>query len=270
MKIALTATPSVAKFAPIVMRGDVADAFAAASELGYDGVELHLRQSGDIDRAALLKLMKNYTLFVPTLGTGMAAGEDGLTFSDPNPEVRRAAVERVRGHISLASGFGSAVTIGVMSGKVGLEPETRQRNRANAIECLREVCSIAESDGVTVLLEPLNRYECDWINTVDDGLAVIDEVGASNLKLLADTFHENIEEVDIPQSLKKAGGRLGHVHLVDSNRQAPGRGHLDLKAVVDALKEMSYKGWLSFEVLPIPSSRAAIEGGISTIRRLLG
>ena len=73
MRLALTVTPSVARFAPIVCRGDVADAFKLASELGYDGVEIHLRRPGDIDRAAMKSLMREYGRAIPTIGTAAAA-----------------------------------------------------------------------------------------------------------------------------------------------------------------------------------------------------
>ncbi|MHB9037262.1 MAG: TIM barrel protein [Armatimonadota bacterium] len=266
MKIAVTATPSLAKFAPIVMRGEVADAFRVAAELGYDGVELHLRQPGDVDRAAVKSLMRDYGLSVPTIGTGMAAGEDGLTFTDPDDEVRKRAVERVGKHVMLAREVGSAVTLGLINGRIGSDPETKAANRANALGCIAEVCADAGNRGVTVLLEPLNRYECDYINTVEDGIAIIEEIGAANLKLLADTFHENIEETDIAASLKRAASYLGHVHLVDSNRQTPGHGHLDMKSILLALKETNYQGFLSFEVLPIPDCRQALVDGMATVK----
>lgn len=268
MKIALTATPSVARFAPIVVRGDTADAFALASDLGYDGVELHLRYATDVDRTAVRELSRHYGLDIPTLGTGMAAGEDGLTFSDPDIEIRRKAVERVKGHIDLAAEVGSAVTIGILSGKVGSDTEKRRINRAAALECLAQVCAMAQSAGVIILLEPLNRYECDYICTLEDGLGVITELDAPNLRLLADTFHENIEEADIAASLRAVAGYLGHVHLVDSNRQAPGHGHLDVRSVLSTLKEIGYEGYLSFEVLPLPDCRQALEDGLRLVKSI--
>jgi len=128
---------------------------------------------------------------------------------------------------------------------------------------------VARASAITILLEPLNRYEYDYINTVEDGLRVIDEVGAPNLKLLADTFHMNIEEVNIAVSLRRAGSQLGHIHLVDTNRQAPGYGHLDLRGILRELWRMKYPGYLSLEVLPLPNPRQAMEDGICTIKSIL-
>ena len=96
------------------MRGDVAEAFRSAAELGCDGVELHLKHADDIDQAGLKDLMNEYGLAVPTLGTGLAAGEDELTFGDTGAGVRKNAVERVMGHVELAGEIGSAVTLGLI------------------------------------------------------------------------------------------------------------------------------------------------------------
>jgi sugar phosphate isomerase/epimerase len=199
-----------------------------------------------------------FGLGVPTLGTGMAVA-DGLSFAHPDPDARARAVQRVLGHVRLAAAIGSAVTIGSLSGRLGSRP--------GALQCLSEVCRAAEPLGVTVLLEPLNRYECDYINTVADALRIMDEVGAPNLRLLADTFHMNIEETDPAGSLETAGDRLGHVHLADSNRRAPGHGHLDFAGVFAALARIRYSGYLSLEVFPLPDAATAIRDGVASIRQ---
>ena len=268
--LVLSATPSEAYFAPFLLRGvDPADAFALAGELGYDGVEMHLRQASDIDRAAVRQLASDHGLTVPTLGTGLAAGMDGLTFASPDPVIRRRAVERVKQHIDLAAWLNASVIIGSLSGRVGNDPEQRQALRATALDCLAECCRAAADAGVTMLLEALNRYECDYLNTIQDVLDVIAEIRAPNLKVLADTFHMNIEEIDIAASLRRAGDKLGHVHLADTNRQAPGHGHLNVGSVLQALQDISYRGYISFEVFPKPDARQAAADAIQTVKGIL-
>jgi sugar phosphate isomerase/epimerase len=269
MKFVLTATPSEARFAPIQFRGQPSETFALAAEFAYDGVELHLRNPCDIDRSSVQELSTKYNLPVTTLGTGMAARMDGLTFSDPDPEIRRLAVELIKTYIDLAADFNAAVIIGSFSGRLGDDPNQRLLLRESALTCLKECCRTASDMGVTMLLEPLNRYEGDYLNTVGDVLVLIDELGVSNLKILADTFHMNIEEVNIAASFRQAGINLGHVHLVDSNRQAPGHGHLDIESILKVLRNINYQGYVSFETLPLPNPRQAIEDAISTIRTLL-
>jgi len=268
MKLAFTATPSLARFAPMLWRGRVEDAFALARELGYDGVEIHLRSPEDVDRTALRALQDKYNLGVPTLGTGMAAGEDGLTFSDPDAAVRRRAVARIQEHIRLATSLGSAVTLGLIRGRLGRD-EHRPARRAAMLACLDECCRLAAAEGVTLLLEPINRYEIDDLATLDQAAEVIRELGAPNLKLLADTFHMNIEEVDLGTSLRRHASLLGHVHLVDSNREVPGHGHIDMKAILQVLLETGFQGYLSFEVLPLPEPRQAALDGMRTVQKIL-
>ena len=269
MKLAVTATPRPVPFGPIVLQGDLDAAFALAAELGYDGVEVHLRHPDEVDRGAIVAMAAKHAIEIPTLGTGFAAMEDGLKFASPDPEIRRRAVARVREHISLAKGLHSAVTIGALSGNAGSDPCERSVRRRAALTCLEECCEAAAASGVTLLLEPINRYECDYVNTLADAMDIVRQVGAPTLKVLADTFHMNIEEANIAESLREAGSLLGHVHLVDSNRQAPGHGHLDVREILRVLTDMDYQGFISFEVLPRPTPRDAAADAISCVRGIL-
>jgi len=270
LRLAITATPSERLQAPLLLYGDIPRAFRQAAKSGCQGVEIHVRRAEDLAPRAVKRLIADYGLGVPTLGTGMSAA-DGLSLSHPHPYIRARTIERVRGHIELAAEIGSAVTVGVLSGKLGdCEARERRSLRLQVLESLEELCRLARHLGVTVLLEPLNRYECDYINRLSDVTAIAGEIGAPNLKLLADTFHMNIEEVDLAASLKAAGPILGHVHLADTNRQAPGHGHLDVAAVLAALDEIGYQGYLSFEVFPMPDARTAIRDGMATVRAAAG
>ncbi len=269
MRIALTVTPSQARFAPILVRGPVEDGLRLAADLGYDGVEAHLRQPGDIDRVAVRKLAQELGLGFSTIGTGMAAGEDGLTFAHPDPDVRRRAVERVLQHIDLADYLGAAVAIGLVRGSLGRDPAQRSIRMDWFLACMLACSEAASRAGVDLVLEPINRYETDYVNSVDEALQVVRQVGSPALKLLVDTFHMNIEEADMLASLRRAAPHLGLVHLADSNRQAPGHGHTDVRAVLRVLSEVGYEGYLAFEVLPLPNTRQAAEDAVRTVKGLL-
>lgn len=268
MRLAITATPETAGFGPLLFRGDPAAAFALAEEIGCEGVELHLRRAEDVDGSAVARMVERTGLGVPTIGTGMMAGMDHLTFSDPDPAMRRLALERVQGHIDLAARLRAAVTIGLARGLLGSEPRQRAERQAFFEQTLAECCDLAARAGVTILLEPLNRYECDFLFTVDETTALIRRLGIANLKVLADTFHMNIEETDVATSLRRAGDMLGHVHFVDSNREAPGHGHLDLAAALRTLQEMRYGGYLAFECLPLPDGPAAARDAVTHVRSI--
>ena len=269
MKLAVTATPGEARVAPVLLRGPLSESFALACQHGCDGIEIHLRDPRDVDWKEVLELSRRHALPVTTLGTGMAAGIDGLTFTDARAEVRRQAVERVKAHIQLAARLDSAVTIGVLNGNLGNNTGQTAKRREFHFACLKECVHAAAGAGVSLLLEPLNRYECDWFNTTEDALDPIEQLGAANLKYLADTYHMNIEEKDIAASIRRAGKSLGYVHLADSNRCGPGQGHLPLQEVLKALKDIGYDGYLSFECLPKPDPESAIQNSLKYVKTLL-
>ena len=269
MKLVVTATPNEVRIAPILLRGPISESFALASHYGCDGIEVHLRDPHDVDWEEIVELSRRNSMPVTTLGTGMAAGMDGLTFTDVNAEVRVRAVARVKEHIQLAARLGSAVTIGVLNGNLGDNVAEAAQRREHHLACLKECCHAAAEVGVSLLLEPLNRYECDWLNTTENALSVIEQLGTPNVKYLADTYHMNIEEVNIAASIRRAGSSLGYVHLVDSNRCGPGQGHLPFGEVLNALKDVGYDGYLSFECLPKPDAERAIKNSLSYIKELL-
>ena len=125
-----------------------------------------------------------------------------------------------------------------------------EQDRNMLIRNLEILGSYADSLGVTVLLEPLNRYQAHCINTIGEALEIIELVSSPGAGLIADLFHMNMEESDPLGSLARADRRLAYVHLSDSNRKLPGLGHIDFAAVFAQLHQMGFKGAASVEALP--------------------
>lgn len=221
------------------------------ASLGFDGAELHVGNPKDLDVENVVRAIKENNLEVPTIGTGQAYTEEGLSFSDSNEIVRKKAVKRIKDQIIFASRFNSQVTIGSIMGKIE-EGVNKTEAEEWAIECLRKCTEFAKEYNVRLTLEPLNRYERNFINTLNEGIEFIKRVGASNLGLLADTFHMNIEEISIYDSIIQAKKYITHVHFADSNRWTPGYGHLDFAKIVQILKKIGYQGHVSAEALPLP------------------
>ena len=126
-------------------------------------------------------------------------------------------------------------------------PRTPEQDREVLLEGLAELGAHAEAAGVVLLLEPLNRYEDHMLNTVAQAVELIAASGAPGVKVLADTYHMNIEEDDLCAALRSAGGALGAVHLSDSNRHQPGTGHVPFAAILATLREIGFEGVLSVE-----------------------
>ena len=128
------------------------------------------------------------------------------------------------------------------------------------IAAVREIARRAAERNLRVAIELLNRYEAHLLNTTDDGLRFVREVGADNVGLLLDAYHMNIEEGNLPRALENAGSNLFLFHAADSNRQAVGRGHIDFRAIVRALCAINYRGDIVFEcVAPGPDPFTAIK-----------
>jgi sugar phosphate isomerase/epimerase len=149
--------------------------------------------------------------------------------------------------------------LGGVRGKLAGDPATWEAQREGAIGSMREVARYAASQGVQAVIEPINRYETNFINTAAEGLAAIEAIGEPSVKLLLDTFHMNIEEADIPETVRRAGARIGYVHFADSNRRAPGAGHTRFAEILGALAEVGYGGYVGAEILPLPDDRSAVE-----------
>ena len=128
-----------------------------------------------------------------------------------------------------------------------LPPEERGAELRRAVDGVREAAEYAGERGVALAIEPLNRWETDMLNTVEQGLAFCDAVGLPNVGLLLDTFHENIEEKAIGDAIRSAGDRAFHVHGSENDRGVPGSGHVPWEEVADALRDVDYDGVVSME-----------------------
>ena len=267
MKLSIVLSTHQAGFNAVAFKGNFEENVAKIAALGYDGVELAIRDPRLVDGEQLLAVLARYNLTVPAIGTGQAWSEEGLSFTDPDKNVRRAAIQRVRDHIPFAARAGAVVIIGLLRGivKPGV---SHQRAYAWLVEALQDCAEAARPVGVWLALEPINRYETTLVNTVAHGLQLIADVGADNFGLLLDTFHMNIEEPSIEESIRAAGARIFHFHVADSNRWYPGAGHIDFASVLAALRETGYAGYVSGEFMPMPDADTAARQAIAYLRTL--
>ncbi len=268
MKLSIVLSTQPARFEALAYKGDFERHVEKIARLGYDGVELAVRDPGLLDADHVEEVIGRLGLEVPAIGTGQAYGEEGLSFTDPDESVRRRAIERIGEQVRFARRFDALVIIGLIRGRTAPGVE-RERAWAWLVEALRRCAALAEEEGVKLALEPLNRYETDLVNTVAEALQLIKEVGSGAVGLLFDTFHANIEEPSIEGSIREAASCLLHVHVADSNRWHPGAGHLNFASIVAALREVGYQGYLSAEILPLPDPDVCAARTIEHLRGLI-
>lgn len=249
MKVAVTIAGEKAKDSAFVVWRGFEESIRKASEYGYDGVELALKRADDIDRAKLRSWLSNNHMEVSCITTGQVFADLGLYFTHPDREMREKTIEVFSGLIDLAGEFGGLINAGRSRGFVG-PGQTREEAEKLFVDTMQVLCDRAAKKQVQVLIEPVNRYETNFVNSLDDGAAILAKVGRENCGLHADVFHMNIEDDKIGGSLIRNEKWVKYVHLADSNRFAPGLGHLDFDEVFDALKKINYDGWVSIEILP--------------------
>jgi len=254
---------------PFVFSDDLAAGCAKAAEHGFDAVEIFPPSAEALDTGQLKSLLAKYNLKIAAVGSGAGWVKHRLHLTDADAAVRRRAREFIATIIDFAGSFGAPAIIGSMQGRWG-DGVTRAQALAWLAEALEELAPRAAVHGVPLLYEPLNRYETNLLNRIDDALSFLKPLRARNVKLLCDLFHMNIEEAGIPDALRLAGRQLGHIHFADSNRYAIGFGHTDIAPVAQALKDIGYGGYVSAEVVPWPDSESAAAQAIKAFRQLAG
>jgi sugar phosphate isomerase/epimerase len=227
----------------------IAEKWEHSLAMGFDGVEV----SGPAaavreDLPRLIALRRRGAVF-PTVNSG------GPPFiGDPDPGRRAAAVSNLKALLSLTAELGGVgattpACFGLRSRAIPAlrPPADYAPERQALVETVAELGQHAESEGVVLLLEPLNRYEDHHLNRLDQAVEVIKDAGTPAVKVLADVFHLNIEEADLGAALRQAGSYVYHVQLADSNRLEPGAGHLDFQPIFKSLREEGFARYYALE-----------------------
>ncbi len=255
-----------ARGGPFVFADGLADGCARAAAFGFDGVEVFPRSAEEVNAKELKQVLKSSRLKLAAMGTGGGWVVHKLRLTDPDATVRARARAFIGGIIDLAGSFGAPAIVGSMQGRAD-GSVTREQAFAWLREALEQLGPRAHAHGVPLLFEPLNRYETNLVRSVAEGLELVQPLKTRSVKLLVDLFHANIEETSIPGALRLAGEQLGHLHFADSNRHAVGFGHTELTGIVEALTEVSYGGFVSAEVLPLPDPDAAAKQTMASFRQ---
>ena len=219
------------------------DRHARALDLGFDGIELSGFPMIDLAREALRD-------GVPV--TAMCSGHRGW-FIDPDPELIRQAIEDMKLLLELGADLNAPLIVVPIYGRTHLLPphcgtgRSLEEDEALFLAGLREVTDHAERVGGSLLVEAINRYENSISVRVADAVRFARLMDSPNVRAMGDVFHMNIEEEDMGAALEAAGETLAYVHLADSQRLEPGKGHLDFDSVFGGLARMGYDGWASME-----------------------
>jgi sugar phosphate isomerase/epimerase len=241
-------------------------AFLELAKLGYDGVELSIEEPQRTEVREIERASEDCGVEIPAIGTGLVYGYKGLSLSDIAESRRRKAVGDVLKTIGIAADLGSIVIIGLVRGRISSDPKRCVEKFKNS---MREVDRAAVDNGVKLALEPLNRYEADFINNVEQAMRFISSIGLEGTGVLLDTYHMNIEERSFEEAVERCGKKLVHVHVADSNRLAPGLGHIPFAKIIRTIASQGYDRYLSAEIMALPNPTEAARIAIKNLRLIL-
>lgn len=207
---------------------------------GFESIEIPIEDPSHIDPAKVKAALDKNGLFCGSICAAMGPGRDFRG----TPAEQETAMTYCKALVNQAVILGCPRLIGPIYSVVGLtgahEEPVKKQHFALVVKNLKELAAYAAKRGVELCIEPLNRFETDFLNTVDQGLKLIKAIGAKNVKLHLDTFHMNIEEKNQAAAIRKTGKLLGHFHACGTDRGTPGNDSLDWKPIIKALKEVGY------------------------------
>lgn len=272
MKKGVSVATFATDFGPIVYSGSNEaewDAmFAKVAQAGYDGVDMFTDDKTEEEYRTIKALLERHGL-----GVGMVIciclKDQGVNFSSADEAVRLRSVEIYQREIQKAAVFAPcAMPIGFIRGPLE-KGEREPENLARLARSVRTLTETAKPLGIRMCIEPINRYEADTLPSVVSAVRFIREYDLSDAWILADLFHMNIEDADMPAALRMAGPLVGHMHVPDSNRAAPGLGHIDYPPILAALRDIGYDGYLSSEAMPFGDSDGCAVQGARFLDELL-
>jgi D-psicose/D-tagatose/L-ribulose 3-epimerase len=219
-------------------------AIASTAEAGYDLIEIPLLDPASVDAVDTRRVLDEHGI-TASCSLGLSPQTD-VSSEDPAAVAagRRLLADALEAAVALGSDYLGGVLYGVLGRH---DAAITDRGRANAVEAIRELCDAAAREGVTIGLEVVNRYESNLLNTNEQALAFLDDLGAANATVHLDTYHMNIEEQGMAPPIEAAGDRLGYFHVGESHRGPLGTGSVDFGQAFAALDRIGYDGTIAFE-----------------------
>jgi sugar phosphate isomerase/epimerase len=248
------------------------DQFSRLARYGYEGIEL-VGEPDHYDVPAVKALGKEFGIRVSSVMGWSIWGIPGRDSANPNENERSASLAYGKSCVDLAHDVDAPILVVLPAPAGRTSPVGQPRSKEEwlaghqaemdlAADSLRKLAAYAATRNVVLGLEPINRYETYLVYNVDQALRFLELVGSNNLKIHLDTFHMNIDEPNLGEAVRKVGDRLVNIHISDSTREAPGRGHTDFVKIFEALHDISYSGFLTLEPVP-PGSDAVFMSKMS-------
>ncbi|MHA1371667.1 MAG: sugar phosphate isomerase/epimerase family protein [Promethearchaeota archaeon] len=254
------------------LKSDLDDLLSFLSKLGYNGIELSLLEPERVPVEELNELLDSHSMKVAAIGTGSTYIRLGHSIASPDTDSRRKAIDRLKIYAEFSEKVQGKpkIIIGLIRGRrpKGQDPYDEQQNM---IESLWVLDTIAEENGVEMVLEPINRFEIDSIHVLAEAIEILNKASVKNIYPMVDSFHVHLEEdiTEIHGKLKEYAREIRHVHIAGCNRRAPNDCCFDFKKFIDCLVNNGYDGFFSVEAIPKPTLKDLARQSADFIRKIL-
>lgn len=225
----------------------IQELFPKIAQLGFDVVEIAVEDPTLIDVKKVKTALNDYGLETAICG----AFGNSRDLTNESKQVQQNGLSYIESCLDICAELGVSFFAGPMYSAVGkarmLKPDQRKAEWDLAVHNLQKVCDMAGARGLNIALEPLNRFESDLVNTVDDVMRMVKDINHPTANVILDSFHMSIEERDVEQAIKSVGDKLIHLQVSENYRGAPGSGQTPWDAYKRGLESIGYNGIVSIE-----------------------
>lgn len=257
MKLAyMYATPDVTHMQVTAIQGDPFETLEYLRHTGYTGVEFLVANPAALDAVMLRRAVAEAGLDMPAVCTGEVYGQDQLSFADPDPLKRAAAIDRMKAAMSLAADYDAAVNIGRLRGRYveGVPPHQTLDWIAEALHICTRDCP-----GVRVVMEPVNHLYANCLMGTADMLEFVHEANLPDVGIMLDMAHMLVEQENVADSIEAARDYLWHFHVTDSDRLPLGDGQYEVAPILNVLRTIGYDRYVTVETFQIPDAQHAVQ-----------
>lgn len=261
------ALEEVSREAPIILRGDIEYLVEKSSALGFEAIELQMRDPQRHDARKMRRLADQAGLAFAAIATGREFVENGLCLTSDDPAMRRAAIDKLKLHIDFGETLGCPVIVGTMRGKI--KDFSRYDHYLGYLtEAKLELADYAAPKNVVILVENILASVSNYLNTMRQVTDYVNSLNRPNILVHLDTYSMLMEDNDLVGAVEYCAPKLAYVHFADSARFYPGGGNVDFKAFMKTLKKVGYKEYVVFECVPVPDEVTCATLSLDYIRAL--
>ncbi|MCG8481729.1 MAG: sugar phosphate isomerase/epimerase [Clostridia bacterium] len=265
IKFSISTADAAPDTAPLLLLGGICENLKKAHEAGYSAIEVHTRENVDLDYEKILDVCNELDMRISAVVTGRLNTQEHVSLIDDDSIKANKAVDGLKKYIDIAEILKSDIIIGWIKGVLPDRDKSTFYEKRLAHN-LRILAVYASKKHVKLFIEGVNRYETNYLSKGKEIIDFIEKYDIPNVFIHLDTFHMNIEEENISDTIRYCGSKLGYIHFADSNREYPGSGHIDFKSIIKALDDIHYDGYIAVECLPIPTGEEAARFAIENIK----